>query len=546
MHDPHSKKSARELMGVFFRNWKMMLATVVVLTGGTWLACSLIATPVYRSQVSLIFKEPRNDNSTSVDSSERNLEVFVKAQQQILQSDLVVARTKVIAEDETLRSQWLNLRSELETAQRSGQNVTAIQQRIDGFLTRGAGKQEGTVSYKVHHLLEHDQEELRKFKKSIELETPGGERVALTESFVVKVDRPGPKSRAESFKDAHYAADILADMYMARHRQLQTALTAPAAKVMETVIDEIDKDVETKRKNYEAFVQKYPADIGVLEQLTKSGAEQGVQIVLTKIREEDARLQLRLAKAKALQEVIAKDMPEAASGPGGIESLSDDELTNVAMNLAPEVLADNPVVLAMRTKVAEAAAKRAKLSAQYTPEARNMRFLAEEVTQLKRQLAQTVVGYTRSLQVTIKTAEEQLAKNREIMSRTLEEQNETTRKLAEYIRKKNDLETAERQLADLKKERVNAEASSLRARDMVTIRKLDEASMPNPSKPASPKTMLWTAVAFIASVLLGTSMAFGRDHFDHSLRSTDEAERYLGIPVVGTVKRYGGGLVAGA
>src|SRR5204863_3493796 len=111
---------------------------------------------------------------------------------QILQSDLVMARTKVIAEDESLRSQWLNLRNELDTAQRGGQNVTPIQQKIDDFLTRGAGKQEGTVSYRVNEMLEHDQEELRKFKKSIELETPGGERVALTESFVVKVDRPGP------------------------------------------------------------------------------------------------------------------------------------------------------------------------------------------------------------------------------------------------------------------------------------------------------------------------------------------------------------------
>lgn len=546
MHDPYSNKSARELVRVFFRHWRMLLATVVLITGGTWLACALLATPVYRSTVSLIFKEPRNDNSTSVDSSERNLEVFVKAQQQILQSDVVIARTKVIAEDETLRSQWLNLRSELETAQRTGQNTTPIQQKIEEFLTRGAGKQEGTVSYKVARLLEHDQEELKKFRKSIELETPGGERVALTETFVVKVDRPGPKSRDGSFKDAHYAADILADMYMARHRQLQTALTAPAAKVMQTVIEEIDKDVEAKRQAYEAFIQKYPGDIGVLEQLTKSGSEQGVQIVLTKIREEDARLQLKVAKAKALQEVIAKDLPSAASGEGGIDKLSEEELTNVAMNLAPEVLADNPVVLSMRAKVAEAAAKRAKLSAQYTPEARNMRFLAEEITQLKRQLAQTVIGYTQSLKVTIKAGEEQLAKNHEIMERTLEEQNETTRKLAEYIRKKNDLETAERQLADLKKEGVSAEASSLRARDMVTIRKLDEASMPNPDRPASPKTMLWTLVAFVASMLLGTAMAFFMDHFDHSLRSTDEAERYLGIPVVGTVKRYGGGLVAGA
>ena len=546
MHDPYATKSAREILRVFFRHWKMLLAVVVLLTGGTWAACTFLVTPVYRSQVSLIYKEPRNDNATTVDSSERNLEVFVKAQQQILQSDLVLARTLVIAGDDSLRKQWESLRKKLDAAMQQGTGVAAAQQEIDAFLTNGAGKQAGTVSEKVQTLLTSGQDDLRRFRKSIDLETPGGERVALTESFVVKVDRPSPAGKADGHKDAYHAADILADMYMVRHRQLQTALTAPGARVMQSVIEEIDKDVEGKRRAYEAFVQKYPGDIGVLEQLVKSGAEQGVQIVLTRIREEDARLQLKLARSKAVQGVITADLPPESLTPGGIEKLTEDQVNAVAMNIPAEVLSDNAIVLAMREKVANLASRRAKLTPQYTPEARIMRNLSDEIAQMKRQLVQTVVAHAMSLRVSIKAIEEQLAKNGEVLKGTLAEQNETTRKLAEYIRKKNDLMTAEAQLADLKKEAVAAEAGSLRARDIVTIRKMDEASMPDPSKPNSPKTMLWTLVALVASMLIGTAMAFLADHFDHSLRSSDEAERYLGVPVVGTVKRYGNGLVLGA
>ena len=546
MHDPYATKSAREILRVFFRHWKMLLAVVVLLTGGTWAACTFLVTPVYRSQVSLIYKEPRNDNATTVDSSERNLEVFVKAQQQILQSDLVLARTLVIAGDDSLRKQWESLRKKLDAAMQQGTGVAAAQQEIDAFLTNGAGKQAGTVSEKVQTLLTSGQDDLRRFRKSIDLETPGGERVALTESFVVKVDRPSPAGKADGHKDAYHAADILADMYMVRHRQLQTALTAPGARVMQSVIEEIDKDVEGKRRAYEAFVQKYPGDIGVLEQLVKSGAEQGVQIVLTRIREEDARLQLKLARSKAVQGVITADLPPESLTPGGIEKLTEDQVNAVAMNIPAEVLSDNAIVLAMREKVANLASRRAKLTPQYTPEARIMRNLSDEIAQMKRQLVQTVVAHAMSLRVSIKAIEEQLAKNGELLKGTLAEQNETTRKLAEYIRKKNDLMTAEAQLADLKKEAVAAEAGSLRARDIVTIRKMDEASMPDPSKPNSPKTMLWTLVALVASMLIGTAMAFLADHFDHSLRSSDEAERYLGVPVVGTVKRYGNGLVLGA
>lgn len=70
--------------------------------------------------------------------------------------------------------------------------------------------------------------------------------------------------------------------------------------------------------------------------------------------------------------------------------------------------------------------------------------------------------------------------------------------------------------------------------------------MPDPDKPISPQTMIYTIVAGLVSLLLGIALAFLADHFDHTVRSTVEAERYLGVPVLGTVKKRGRRLVVPA
>ncbi len=81
------------------------------------------------------------------------------------------------------------------------------------------------------------------------------------------------------------------------------------------------------------------------------------------------------------------------------------------------------------------------------------------------------------------------------------------------------------------------------ARESITVRKLDEASVPDPTRPIVPQTWLYTVVATIVSILIGVALAFLADHFDHTLRSAGDAERYLGVPVLGSVKKRGRRLV---
>ncbi|MHC4796357.1 MAG: hypothetical protein ACYTF1_06900, partial [Planctomycetota bacterium] len=79
--------------------------------------------------------------------------------------------------------------------------------------------------------------------------------------------------------------------------------------------------------------------------------------------------------------------------------------------------------------------------------------------------------------------------------------------------------------------------------DAVTINIVDEAKLPDVSRPTYPRPILYTLIAAVVGLLLGVAYAFVADHFDHTLASIEEAERYLCIPVVGSVKKCGKGLL---
>lgn len=538
MSETDGTRSARELLRILFQHSGKIITVFILLTGTTFVFCQFWAVPTYRSQVGLIFKRPANDNPLATDSPEHALEVFVKAQQQIVMSDLVLARAKVISEDSGLRRTWHSFRTNLTDAESQGGDVQSAHSAIDGFLS------EGPVADRVKVLLSENQKDLAEFRDSVELETPGGERVAVTESFTIAVDRPGPKTRIDSHLDALHAADMLVAMYIVRHRQLQQALRGPGTRVMNNVVASFQTEVDAQRKAYDDFVRQNPSDIGLLEQLVKSGSEHGVQIALTHLRESDARLHLDLARARAIRDVITADLPPKAIEAGGVDAMSDDEVAAAVANISAELLNDNVFILRTKEKVADLEADLARVRTQFTDESRNVRYLERDVRSLRNQLLGAIVAHAQGLGVTIRALQEQRARNSELKDQYAKEQTQITQKLGHYVRLKNDLKVAEGQLGDLKGQRLRAEASSLRASEAVTIHKLGEASIPDPSRPKSPKTLLFTLIAGVISLLIGVSAAFIADHFDHSLRSSDEAERYLGLPVLGSIKRHPGGIVA--
>lgn len=512
-----------------------MLVILAVGGGGTWYVCENYAPRKYRSQVSLIYKRPAAKNPINADvAGERALEVFVKAQQQILMSDLVLARAKVIADDTALRKEWLDLRGKWEKAQQtSGGGVADAQDAIDEFLTKGA------VEQKVSKLLREKQRDLVDFRKSIKLETPGGEQVGMTETFMITVDQPGERDVRDSHKKAYYAADLVADMYIARYQELQRAQNDPALRVMEDVVARYGEEFEVRRTAYEDFIKANINDITGLEQLLKSGTEQGIQIILSEVRKNDATLGIELARDQANFDAIKKVLPEKVFEAGFIASLGDDVVSTLVDAVASEFMRENTGFVEMTKNLANLETKRARVETQFLEESRDLQYVREQISRLKKQMLTQIIAHARGLELRVASRTQQKAKNQELMERYTKDLNKVQAKLAEYARLKNDFEVAQKQMERLEQDKIDAMANRLRAREAVTINKLDQASMPDAERPVVPMTIIYTIVACAVSLLLGVTLAFLADHFDHTLRSAVDAERYLGVPVVGSVKKRG-------
>ncbi|MCB9857603.1 MAG: hypothetical protein H6818_18120 [Phycisphaerales bacterium] len=532
MNESNQGRSLREITRILFQHWVLMAVVVATATIGTWSYCQFVAKKTYRSRIGLIFKRPADRNPLTTDQGERQLEVFVKAQQQIITSDLVLARAMVIAEDKTLRDEWYELRTQRDRERAGYAEQTNVEHDIDAFLT------EGPVAERVESLLTQRQREFKDFRDSVELETPGGEQVAMTETFTLLVDRPGGNGAI-----ARYSADILADMYMHRFREIQETMSAPAVEVMKNVIDDYRRQVAQAKNGYDEFINENASEIGVLEQLMKSGSEHGVQRWLSKIRENDADLRMKWAQSKAVYEVLMDVMPATVFETGGIESMPFEDVRSTIARVPVEFLEENVAIVEVTKHLSKLEARKANLDSQFHESSRELQYLKEELDTESRNLLMAIASQAQSLGSTVAALQRQIDENQKLIASTTREEEATHRKLAQYARLKTAFDAAQEHLGRLERDEQEARANQFRAQHAVTIGKLSDASTPDPMHPLRPKTALYTLAAFFASFMLSIAMAFFLDHFDHTLHSSLDAERYLGVPVLGSVKKHGRFLV---
>ena len=72
---------------------------------------------------------------------------------------------------------------------------------------------------------------------------------------------------------------------------------------------------------------------------------------------------------------------------------------------------------------------------------------------------------------------------------------------------------------------------------MLTV--LGDPSQPDPSRPVKPIMLVNLIFGVVGGLILSLIYAFSADHFDHSLKSIDDAEQYLGVPVLASVPKLG-------
>ncbi len=87
-------------------------------------------------------------------------------------------------------------------------------------------------------------------------------------------------------------------------------------------------------------------------------------------------------------------------------------------------------------------------------------------------------------------------------------------------------------LRDIQQARI---AQAMDTYKLANIEIIDRAQVPK--NPVSPNILYNTLIGAVIGIFLGLGLAFVFDYFDHTLKSVEDVERYLNMPVLGSVPR---------
>jgi uncharacterized protein involved in exopolysaccharide biosynthesis len=68
------------------------------------------------------------------------------------------------------------------------------------------------------------------------------------------------------------------------------------------------------------------------------------------------------------------------------------------------------------------------------------------------------------------------------------------------------------------------------------VRIVEEAQVPR--SPVRPRIWLNISLALVVGLMLGAGLAFFVEYFDNTIKTPEEAERYLGLPTLGMIPLY--------
>ncbi len=577
MPEAFSSRTLRELTRVVFSHLLGMILILAILTGGTYMACQK-ADPIYESSVMIMVKQPKRQTTNVQEvSPDRSLEVFIKTQRELILSDRVLSRTMALLEETRLRDTWRKSQQTLMTV--SIERREEARAQIETLLKQ--------IDQAADKIISTRQKDLTKFRKKVDVRTPGGETVGMSEVFTVRLRLPDtagfkPGQRVQT------AADLLASCYIDRYWEVQAdSVRDTSAFVRQRLADLKASTLDPANKAMTDFINSKlggaggaraagalnPADVVILEQLLKSGTEAGAQIIRTRFEQDKIRLGSDLAHAQSLQQQVSeqisderiarlitkarvdqleKQVLDLGEAPADAKDnvKRQEALAKIAAELAAmtdepriivpqEVLSNNDIVNKMKKKLADLIIDRNKMMGQFSPTYRQLIDLYIEIARAKIEIVEELKAEKKALEVqiqTLKAQQEEISK--QLVALTLKLDSISVL-LPEYERLKNDLMTARASYARMETELIQAQADEQQARKAITIQVVDVASTPDPERPAVPWTPVYTLIAFAVSLLLALAYAFLADHFDHSLRSIQEVERYLGTTVLGSVSRSG-------
>ena len=308
-------------------------------------------------------------------------------------------------------------------------------------------------------------------------------------------------------KLASKVVNTLVEEYIAFDLEKRIEATKVGKKYLEKQIAKVQARLEEAEEKLNKFAREN--DIVFLSQLGK-GEGQGEDIATTRLNE----LTNELIKAEAHRIQLESLYKQSLKDPDNL----------------PQII-NNQLISTLKDRLSQLETKYANLSSTFTTEYPEMKRITEEISSVKSQIEREKKRVVASIKTDYLTA----LKREEMLRAALERQKKKTaelrQKAIDYNILKREVET-NRHIYELLLQRskeMDVEAS-VRS---TSIKPIDRASIP--LIPYKPKKVLSLLLSLIVGLMAGVFLAFFLEYLDNTIKTPDEVEKLLRLPVLGMV-----------
>ena len=379
-------------------------------------------------------------------------------------------------------------------------------------------------------------EDVDKLKERLTIVTPGGPDATFTQTLKMQVTWPEERKKAaELGKDPkEYATEralaVIQELmraYRLRETELEWKRATAATKFLsDKSLAAAKKALDDAETAYTAYInENVEADLVDMQQLIGQSSGSGGKISLATeyakqmTSVEEIRVGLESIKG-ALEEQLKPENAEKIAVPDSL-------------------MASNPSVRALETKILDLKLHINSLEPRYTDDYKELSTARSELAaakaELRLELAKQLTRTQQKIDVLVAQQKSVSASYKKERDRL----DEIASKIAPWQSLRDEKAEARNRYNKEKDLVVSAVTAQELSNVSIMLSVLADPAKADPDKPVKPVMLINMILAVIVGFFLSLIYAFGADHFDHSLKGIDEAERYLGLPVLASVPKLG-------
>ena len=334
-----------------------------------------------------------------------------------------------------------------------------------------------------------------------------------TEILNVKVQAPTPE-------EAQYVTNTLVEIFLNRMTNLVRSEQSTVRKFIGDRLRESKKELEQA----EEALKRYKRDHQIISPEDETKAMVAGMAELAKMQAENA---VALASAQASEK--------------GFEYQLGQE--------KPGFIADSPLIQQYKGKLAELEVQLVSLKQNYTDKHPQVMAVKAAIAETQKKLEAEVTKVIRSEAPSMNMVHLELLKGKILagiqVSSAMAQQAAIRQITAESEKKLDQLPVKEQGLAKVMRDVMVAQEIYVMLAKRHEEARISEVMQPTdvqvidnavvPEKPIKPRKALNIAIAAILGLFFGTATAFGLEYMNRTIRTAEDVQRYLELPVLGSI-----------